>query len=103
MWHPAIYISYGLGFVVPFFVLLWAPSKYNRAVVATVCALIVMSRIANTWLLIMPEFKDATPFWLDVAAVLALGGAITLLFVFALLRARRVAPADGRAWSAEHG
>ncbi|MDE2069521.1 MAG: hypothetical protein KGK01_16105 [Bradyrhizobium sp.] len=29
---------------------------------------------------IMPEFKSPTPFWLDVAAVVALGGAIILLF-----------------------
>jgi hypothetical protein len=102
-WHPAIYISSGLGFVIPFFVLLWTPTKYNRAVVATVCALILVSRIANTWLLIMPGFKASTPFWLDVAAVLALGGAITLLFVFALDRARRVAPAGRPAWTADHG
>jgi len=102
-WHPAIYISSGLGFVVPFFVLLWTPSKYNRAVVAAVCASILVSRIANTWLLIMPEFKSPTPFWLDVAAVPALGGAITLLFAFALCRARRIAPAGRPAWTADHG
>jgi hypothetical protein len=71
--------------------------------VATICALILVSRIANTWLLIMPEFKTPTPFWLDVAAMLALGGAITLLFVFALGRARRVGPVGSPAWTADHG
>ncbi len=102
-WHPAIYVSSGLGFVVPFFVLLWAPTKYNRAVVATVCALIVVSRIANTWLLIMPEFKSPTPFWLDVAALFALGGAITLLFAFALDHPRRIAPSGRPVLTADHG
>jgi hypothetical protein len=103
VWHPAIYVSYGLGFVVPFFVLLWTPAKYNRTAVAIVCALILVSRIANTWLLIIPEFTSSTPFWLDVAAVLALGGAVSLLFVFALGRAHRAAPAGTPAWTAEHG
>jgi len=103
VWHPAIYISSGLGFVVPFFVLLWAPAKYNRAIVATVCALIVISRIANTWLLIMPEFKSPTPLWLDLAALLALGGAVTLLFAFGLGHPRRIAPAGGPVWTADHG
>jgi hypothetical protein len=102
-WHPAIYVSAGLGFIIPFFVLLWAPPKYNRGAVATVCALILVSRIANTWLLIMPEFKSATPFWLDVAALLALGGAIALLFVHALGRCRRVTATGAPAWTADHG
>jgi hypothetical protein len=102
-WKPAIYISSGLGFVVPFFVLLWAPTKYNRTVVAAVCASILVSRIANTWLLIMPEFKSPTPFWLDMAALLALGGAMMLLFAFALDRVRRVAPVGTAVWTADHG
>jgi hypothetical protein len=38
-----------------------------------------------------------------VAAVLALGGAVTSLFAFSLRRARRVAPAGGPAWTTEHG
>lgn len=102
-WQPALYVSAGLGFVVPFFVLLWTPSKYNRAVVATVCALILISRVADTWLLIMPEFTSPTPLWLDVAAVLALGGAIMLLFAAALRYADRLAPAGRPIWTAEHG
>ena len=102
-WHPAIYVSAGLGFVVPFFVLLWTPSKYSRAAVATVCALILISRIAHTWLLIMPEFAPAAPFWLDVAALLALGGLIILLFGYGLRHPRRLEPAGAPLWSADHG
>lgn len=101
VWHSAIYISAGLGFVVPFFVLLWAPGKRRRAIVATICALILISRLGNTWLLVMPEFDSGTSFWLDVAAVLALGGAMLLLFVFAL-RALPSIRARVPAWRVDH-
>jgi len=103
VWHPALYVSIALGFVIPFFVLLWGPSKRHRGVVAAICALIWLGRLANTWLLIMPEFKDAAPFWLDVAAVLALGGAVAFLFELGSRYARRFAPPDEAAWSADHG
>lgn len=103
VWQPAIYISAGLGFVVPFFTLLWTPSKRNRAIVAMICVGILISRLANTWLLVMPEFSAATPFWLDVAAVCALGGAIVLMFVFALRREHHLTPAATPIWTVDHG
>jgi len=103
VWHPAIYVSAVLGFVVPFFVLLWASSKRNRTAVAIVCVCILISRLANTWLLVMPEFTVPTPFWLDVAAILALGGAMVLLFAFGLWYARRLAPVAAPIWTADHG
>ncbi len=102
-WYSAVHVSAGLGFVLPFFVLLWAPSKRNRAVVGTACASIVISRLANTWLLVMPEFNDPTPFWLDVADVAALGGAMALLFVAVLRRAPVPAPIGEPIWRADHG
>jgi hypothetical protein len=102
-WRPAIYVSAGLGFVVPFFTLLWAPSKYNRAVVASVCALILISRVANTWLLIMPEATSPTPFWLDAAAVMALGGALMLLFALELRARPALMRANQPIWTADHG
>jgi hypothetical protein len=102
-WYSALYVSILLGFVVPFFVLLWAPSKRSRMVVAAVSAGIVVSRLANTWELIMPEFKDGTPLWLDVAAVLALGGALALLFASALPYAHRLAFGRPMVWRADHG
>ena len=92
-----------LGFVVPFFVLLWAPSKRNRAAVAIVCVCILISRLANTWLLVMPEFSAPTPFWLDLAAILALGGVMALLFAFGLRYTRRPGPAVAPLWTADHG
>jgi hypothetical protein len=83
-WRPALFVSVGLGFFVPFFALLAAPSKRSRGVVATVCVLILLSRIADTWWLVLPEFAHAPPFWLDAAAVLALGGLMVLVFGFGL-------------------
>lgn len=103
VWYPAIYVSVVLGFVVPFFVLLWAPGKRNRAAVAIVCIGILISRLAHTWLLVMPEFTAPTPLWLDIAAILALGGAMALLFAFGLRYTRRSAPAAAPIWTADHG
>lgn len=102
VWHPAMYVSAILGFVIPFFVLLWAPSKRNRAAVALVCVCILISRVAHTWLLVMPEFA-ATPLWLDVAAILALGGAMTLLFAFGLRHVGGLAPAGAPIGTIDHG
>jgi hypothetical protein len=103
VWQPAIYVSAALGFVVPFFVLLWAPSKRNRAVVAIVCVCILISRIAHTWLLVMPEFTEATPFWLDIAALLTLGGAMVLLFGWGLRYVHRLALTGTPIWTTDHG
>ena len=101
-WRPAIYVSAGLGFIIPFFTLLWAPSKRHRAVVGTVCACILISQLVHTWLQVMPEFAGLTPFWLDAAAVLALGGAMVLLFALSLRRAHRFVRATGPVWTADH-
>jgi hypothetical protein len=103
IWQPAIYVSAGLGFVVPFFTLLWAPSKRSRALVAAICACILISRLANTWLLVMPEFTAPTPFWLDVAAICALGGGMVMLAAFVLRHARQQLPTTGPIWTADHG
>ena len=103
VWQPAIYVSAALGFVVPFFVLLWAPSKRNRAVVATICVLILVSRIADKWWLVLPQYPAAGPFWLDAAAILALGGPILLLFLWGWRHREFLRPAHPPVLSVEHG
>jgi hypothetical protein len=84
LWQVARYISVGCGFFVPFFVLLWRPSKRSSGIVATTCALVLLSRVADKWWLVIPELHYSPPFWLNVAAILALGGLMLLLF-FAVL------------------
>jgi hypothetical protein len=103
IWQPTLIIAAGLGFVVPFFVLLWGPCKRSRGVVAIVCLLILVSRVADTWWLVLPEFPRAGPFWLDAGTVLLLGGLMLLLF---LNRLRWRGTAVGwrlPMWKARHG
>ena len=95
VWQAALYVSAGLGFFVPFFTLLLAPAKRSRGTVAAICVLFLVSRAAEKWWLVLPEYSHAGPFWLDVAAVLALGGLIVLLFFWALLNLPGLAV---RAW-----
>ena len=83
VWKAALYVSIGFGFILPFFVLLWRPSKRSRGVVVTICILLVVSRVADKWWLVMPEFAHAPPFWLALAAIAALGGPMILLFAAA--------------------
>lgn len=102
-WRPALFVSGGLGFLVPFLLLLWAPMKRSRTAVAIACTVILISRVANMWWLVLPEFPHAGPFWLDVAAMLALGGPMLLLFGFALRDPERLRWRRRPVWTAEHG
>jgi hypothetical protein len=102
-WARALFVSAGLGFFVPFFALLTQSGKRSRSVVATVCALILISRVADRWWLVLPQFESTGPFWLDVAAVLASGGLILLLFLWALRYPGLLAAGLPPVWKASHG
>jgi hypothetical protein len=103
VWAPAIYLAAALGFFVPFFALLTQPGKRSPGVVATVCVLILISRTAEQWWLVLPEFPHAGPFWLDVAAVFALGGLMTLLFFWWLRSGAALSLAAMQFWKTHHG
>lgn len=76
------------GFLIPFWLLLWGPLKRSRPAVIAVCALILLSRIVYTFWLVLPDSPRAPAGWLDLAAFLALGGLMLLLF----LRRLRLGP-----------
>jgi hypothetical protein len=101
-WHGALYVAAGLGFFVPFWVFLWGPPKYSRLTVGTVCFLILLSRVADKWWLVLPQYSNAGPFWLDLAAIIALGAAMVLLFGWALRHIERLVAQGGAAWSTGH-
>ena len=92
IWKAALFVSVGFGFVIPFFVLIWRPSKRSRGIVATICLLIVIGRVAEKWWLVLPEFRHAGPFWLYAAAILALGGPMALLFAWAARNRHLLSP-----------
>jgi hypothetical protein len=102
-WPPALFVSAGLGFFVPFFTLLWRPVKRSRGTVAAICVLILISRVADKWWLVLPEFRDAGPFWLDAAAILAAGGLVLLLFLWGLRYPGTLRPGAAPLWKADHG
>jgi hypothetical protein len=102
-WAGALFVSVGFGFCVPFFALLTHPGKRSRAVVATVCLLMLISRVADKWWLVLPEFRQAGPFWLDAAAILALGGLMLLLFLWGLRYPGAVRIGAIRSWKIHHG
>jgi hypothetical protein len=102
-WAGALFVSVGFGFLVPFFALLTHPGKRSRSVVATVCSLILISRIADKWWLVLPEFRQAGPFWLDAAAILALGGLMLLPFLWGLRYPGAVSLGAIHSWKIHHG
>jgi len=78
-WRGVTWFIAIAGFFLPFALLL--SDKRSRAVVITAAALILLSRLAESAWLVMPDLPLAPPLWLAGAAVLALGGLISLLFV----------------------
>jgi hypothetical protein len=101
-WLPALYVAIALGFFVPFLVLLWRPARRSRVVLAIVCFLMLVGHAAGKWWLVLPMFDAPPPFWLDTAAIVALGSPMLLLF----LSAMRWGPIrlHGMAmWKARHG
>lgn len=103
VWTPTLFVSVASGFFVPFFALLTQPGKRSRTVVATACCLILLSRVADKWWLVLPEFRAAGPFWLEVAAIFALGGLMVLLFFWRLRHGDVLTFAAFQSWKAKHG
>jgi hypothetical protein len=85
-WRPALFVAIALGFIIPFLVLLWRPTKRSRVVLAIISFLILVGHGAAKWWLVLPMFGDPPPFWLDVAATVALGSLMLLMFLGAMRR-----------------
>jgi hypothetical protein len=83
-WDAVMYAIAGAGFFIPFFVLLWTPTKKHRAAVAGIAALILLAHLVYDWWLILPDIRGTRFGWVDIAAFLALGGLLMLLFLVRL-------------------
>jgi len=83
-WEAVLYTVAGAGFFIPFFVLVWTPSKRNRGIVAVSCGLIFLAQLIHVWWLVLPDFPNSGFGWLDVAAFFALGGLVMSAFLWRL-------------------
>ncbi len=94
--HGWQYLAVGLivvHFVVPFAVLLSRRTKRNAAVLARMALWIIMARFVDVFFLIGPEFhKEGLAMdWMDVAALVGLGG-VWISLLAANLKSRPLLP-----------
>lgn len=79
-------------FVVPFFALLSYRSKHRPRLLAAVAAWILAAHYLDVHWLVMPSVRPSDPYhWLDLAALLAVGGACAA-FSITRLRGRAILP-----------
>ena len=91
-WRTLSVVLVVVQFVAPFFVLLSYRVKHRPPQLAAVAAWILAAHYLDVHWLVMPSARPQTPFhWLDLAALLAIGGACTA-FSVTRLRGRAILP-----------
>lgn len=99
--HGWQFIALGLvvlHFIAPFFLLLSRRLKRTAGALARVAFVLLLLRLVDLYWLLAPAFHPAPrPHWLDLAALLAVGGPWLFLFFRNLGRAPLLATADPRA------
>lgn len=91
-WRAVSVMLVVVQFIVPFFALLSYRSKHNPPRLAVVAAWILAAHYLDVHWLVMPSARPERPFhWLDLAALLAVGGACTA-FSVTRLRGRAILP-----------
>ena len=91
-WRTVSVVLVVVQFVVPFFALLSYRNKHRPRWLAAVAAWILAAHYLDVHWLVMPSARPHTPFhWLDLAALLAVGGACTA-FSVTRLRGHAILP-----------
>jgi drug/metabolite transporter (DMT)-like permease len=83
-----------IGFLLPWYLLLFRPLKRNRRTLAAIAGLLVCMQLVNVFWMVEPPFERDGPVvdWLDVFAVVGFGGLWLAVFVWQLA-ARPLLPA----------
>lgn len=85
-WYPATIVLVAVQFVVPFFALLSYRLKHRPPLLTAVAGWVFVAHYLDVHWLVIPPFRPRMPYhWLDLSALLAVGGACT---AFSLLRLR---------------
>jgi len=91
-WQPLFLLNLILNWVVPFFILLLRPAKRNPRALAKAAAVVLAGRWLDVYLMIIPPFSGAVPWfgiW-ELATTLGVIGLFLLLFLHAFRQASPV-------------
>jgi hypothetical protein len=93
-WLPVAVVVAIVGFLLPWYLLLFRPLKRNRRSLAVIAGVLVCMQLVNVFWMVEPPFERDGPLvdWLDVFAVLGFGGLWLAVFVWQLA-ARPLLPA----------
>jgi hypothetical protein len=93
-WQPLAIAIGAIGFFLPWYLLLFRPLKRNRRTLAAIALLLICMHLVNIFWMVDPPFQPDGPVvdWLDVFAVLGVGGLWLCVFSWQL-GARPIVPA----------
>lgn len=80
LWLPLFYLNVGLNWVIPFLALLPRAGKRDGSFLVKIAAIVLLGRILDMYLLIIPTVSESTPF----AGVAPLGITLGAIGVFIL-------------------
>jgi hypothetical protein len=97
-WLPVAVVVGAVGFMVPFYLLLFRALKRNRRTLAAIAALLIAMRLIDVFWLVEPPFQPGGPSvdWLDLFAVVGFGGLWLAVFSWQLAARPLLPPNDPR-------
>jgi hypothetical protein len=97
-WLPVAVVVGAVGFLLPFYLLLFRPLKRNRRTLMAIAGLLVAVRLIDVFWLVEPPFEPGGPLvsWLDAFAVIGLGGVWLAVFSWQLATRPLLPPNDPR-------
>jgi hypothetical protein len=83
-WEALLYTIAGTHFFIPFFLLVWTPTKRSPIVVGSVCGLLVIAHMLQISWLVLPHFHGSGFTWLHPLVALGIGGVWLCFFLWRL-------------------
>jgi hypothetical protein len=97
-WLPVAVAVAAVGFLLPWYLLLFRPLKRNRKTLAAIAGLVLGMQLVNVFWMVEPPFEPSGPIvdWLDVLSVIGFGGLWLAVFAWQLAARPLVPPNDAR-------
>jgi hypothetical protein len=97
-WLPVAVGIGAVGFLLPWYLLLFRPLKRNRRTLAAIAGLLVVMQLVNVFWMVEPPFAPSGPVvdWLDALAVIGFGGLWLGIFTWQLSAHPLLPPNDPR-------